>query len=126
MLEIIILTIILVSIGVCGQLIIKNGMNQVGEIHLQFSNITDSFWEIVRIFQEPKVWIGLTLSGIAAIFWLIILSKANLSFAYPLAGGIFYIALMITSWLWLGEKITFFQLTGTIIIIIGIIAITHK
>jgi drug/metabolite transporter (DMT)-like permease len=45
--------------------------------------------------REPFVWGGLTLFGLSALVWLVLLSRASLSFAYPFAALTYVIILLV-------------------------------
>ena len=77
---------LLVSVGfaVAGQLTLKEAMDRVGTIGgAQVAAAGDT---IARVAREPRLWIGLTLFGISAVFWLVVLSRVPLSVAYPSVG----------------------------------------
>ena len=44
--------------------------------------------------MQPFVWGGLLLFGISAIVWLVVLSRASLSFAYPFASLTYVLILL--------------------------------
>ncbi len=78
------LPLILFSVlcGVAGQISLKVGMTQVGQIG---SNALEHPLQIaVQVFTSPLVIVGLGLYGLGALSWLTVLSRVPLSFAYPL------------------------------------------
>jgi len=116
---IMLLMIIGVLIGVCSQMVLKSGLKQTGELKLDKISAIPVI--ILKLLTNRLVVFGLLLSGFAAFFWLVVLSRKDLSFGYPLAGAIFYIFLFIASWLILKENITLTKILGTVIISMGII-----
>jgi len=116
---IMLLMIIGVLIGVCSQMVLKSGLKQTGELKLDKISAIPVI--ILKLLTNRLVVFGLLLSGFAAFFWLVVLSRMDLSFGYPLAGAIFYIFLFIASWLILKENITLTKILGTVIISMGII-----
>ena len=117
MVEFIILAILATAIGVGGQTILKKRVNQVGEA--DFSGINTIIIFAVKAILNPYVLSGLFLSSVAAFFWISILSKNDLSFAYPLCSGLFFIAILFSSKFFLKENINFYNLAGTAVIFIG-------
>jgi drug/metabolite transporter (DMT)-like permease len=80
----VILLVISVSFAVAGQLTLKEAMDNVGPVGgAQVSAAGDT---IARIAREPRLWVGLALFGISAMFWLVVLSRVPISVAYPSVG----------------------------------------
>ena len=46
------------------------------------------------VSQQPFVWGGLFLFGLSALVWLVVLSRASLSFAYPFAALTYVLILL--------------------------------
>lgn len=122
MLEIIILILLVVIIGVTGQLFLKIGLREIGQIRL--TNLRSVAQNIIQLFTSQLIIVGLIFCAISAFFWLVVLSRADLNFLYPLAGGLFYIVLFLASWFFLKESVSFTHLFGVIIILAGIIILT--
>lgn len=107
--------IISVLLNVLGQFSIKYGVNNFGDIDLS-KNI---FKVLLKLIFYPYIILGLIIYGIGSIFWILALSKNDLSFAYPLL-SIGYIIILIISYLFLKEEITFIKIFGVILISFGI------
>ena len=73
---------------------------------------------IAGVVTSPLLMLGLALYGIAAIVWIIVLSRVDLSYAYPLA-GLGFIQTVLLSYLFLGETISTERLFGTLLIAAG-------
>lgn len=123
MFEIIILILLIIAIGVSGQLFLKKGLTEIGQIKL--TNLEIIAQNIVKMLTNKLVIIGIICSIVSAFFWLVVLSQVNLSLAYPLVGGLFYIVLFFASWLILKESVSFIHLLGVMVIVIGIILLTR-
>jgi len=112
--------IIIILIGIIfasvGQVVLKIGMNSMGSI----TNYTPS--TIIATFLNPYILSGLAMYGLAAIFWLIALSKRDLSFVYPFIALTFIIVLILSNVI-LKESIGIYRIIGTFIIILGLIVI---
>ena len=74
------LILLSVALAAIAQLTLKHGMNQVaansGELQLNAHSLKD-------VAGTLAVWGGLLLFGLSAFVWLAVLSRASLSFAYP-------------------------------------------
>lgn len=120
---IILIIIIGVAIGASGQIFLKKGLQQIGDVEMR--GIKSILPAIFKIITNKFVFWGLALSVFAAFFWILTLLKINLNVAYPLAGGLFYISVIALSVIFLGEKVTVAQLIGTGIILLGTIILTN-
>ncbi len=67
---------------------------------------------------SPLVIGGFFLYGVAAVVWLFVLSKLDLSAAYPFVGLGFVVTMLFSVFL-LGENITSQRLIGTLLIAVG-------
>ena len=111
------------SLALGGQFLLKFGMNQVGRVGA--GDVGYYKVMLLKAFFHPYIIIGLSLYVISAISWLVVLSRVNLSFAYPFA-GLGYIAVMFISWRFLHEPISAMRLTGAILIALGVIFVSRS
>lgn len=81
-------------------------------------------WE--GLLKNYVILIGLFLFALNVVFYILALSKINLSIAYPFmtVGGV--ILITIISYVFLKETITSSQLAGMSLLIIGLFLITGK
>ena len=98
----------------------KQGMRKFGEVTFD-NNILIT---IAKMFLLPNVIMGLAFYGISTVFWLVALSKIELSVAYPML-SIGYILLMILSYFLLNEAITIQKVIGTLLVVVGITLISR-
>jgi uncharacterized membrane protein len=112
---------ILISVlfSTVGQLLLKSGMNTIGSVTLNFSQLFQTLW---RMMINPGVFFGLVIYAIGTVFWLAALSRAELSYAYPFA-SLSYVIMLAASWAMFDEKITLARIIGTILICIGVLVI---
>ncbi len=110
--------LVAVSLGVIGQLGMKQGMNQVGFIdHLD--------GKVLLGMLNPWVIIGLSAYGLAMLIWLAVLAEADLSFAYPML-SLGYILIAFFSWLLFDDHITLIRWVGIITICFGVYLVSLK
>lgn len=114
------LVFISVLIAIFGQIFMKTGMREVGFISL--SNLAGKFW--VMIFN-PWVILGLFFYALSAVLWLIILSRKDLSYVYPLI-SFGYVLVLFLSVLIFKEQVGFWRWAGALVIILGIILISRS
>mgnify|MGYP003601608911 FL=1 len=115
--------IVIIIIGIIfaafGQVSWKLGMNQAG----QLSAI--NFATLSTVLLNPYVLLGFVMYALSTIFWLIALSKKELSFVYPFI-SLTYVLVLVLSSLVLKESMGFSKLFRTLIIIIGLIIIARS
>ena len=70
-----------VILSVIGQLLLKQGMNQVGKIEGHLSEIVT---RVLHALSNPFVIGGISVYGSTTLIWLVILSRVKLSVAYPM------------------------------------------
>ncbi|MGH2740466.1 MAG: EamA family transporter [Actinomycetota bacterium] len=119
-----ILAFILLSVALAAvaQLVLKYGMNQVGPIGKVA--LQDPVATALRVARQPTVWVGLALFGVSAVFWLVVLSRTSLSFAYPFA-ALSYVLILLFDRLALNEPISGLRYGGVVLIIGGLLLISR-
>ncbi len=114
--KIIIIILFGVILNVVAQIILKLGMNK-------YSISSWNYIEIIKLFLSPFVITGIAIYIISLIIWLYVLSKVDVSFAYPfLSLGFVLVALI--GWMFLGESIGIFKIIGISLIVSGIIFVS--
>ncbi|MEK6645781.1 MAG: EamA family transporter [Candidatus Firestonebacteria bacterium] len=109
-----------VLLGISGQLCLKQGMLQVGRFN---SDPSQAIPLLIKAFQTPLVFLGFLSYAISSLAWLIVLSRVELSFAYPLV-SIGYVIVVLLSSILFNEHVTFTRLAGTFVIAIGVYLIS--
>lgn len=99
-----------------GELLLKHGMTMHGEMSLHPETLVPTMF---RTFTNPFVLAGFVLVFGASIFWLAVLSRVELSWAYPML-SLGYVLVVILSALFLNETITLGRVLGILIIISGV------
>ncbi|MBP7691318.1 MAG: EamA family transporter [Anaerolineales bacterium] len=114
---------ILVSVvlGAIGQLMLKYGMSKVGVLSLSLDKILPALTNPGVIY----VMIGLMIYVCGTASWLIALSRADLSFAYPFA-SLSYVAMLIGAWVLFKEQLDVWRLAGSAVIILGVLLISRS
>lgn len=79
-------------------------------------------WNTITLFFLPMVLLGLVVYALSAVCWLAILSKVDLSFAYPMI-SIGYVAILLMGWLVFGEQVSWLRWLGVMLISMGIVGI---
>ena len=110
----IVLILINIPLGVMGQFFIKQAINHIGP----YSSMPLGTF-LYKAFTSPMVILGLFLYLLSAALWVMILSKVDLSLAYPLL-SLGYILILFISWAFLHETISPTKIAGVVLIIAGV------
>jgi multidrug transporter EmrE-like cation transporter len=124
-LTVLILLLIGIGLSVTGELLLKHGMNrfreQFGVLDLSLATLVPT---LVRVFTQPAVLLGFVFVFGASIFWLAVLSRVHLSFAYPLlAFG--YVVTALLARLLFNEPISATRWTGIVVICLGVVLVAR-
>ncbi len=115
-----VLVFIAVCFSVAGELLLKSGMSQAGV--LSFGNLGVMIPKMLRV---SHLWLGFGSVAVGACFWLATISRADLSWAYPmLAMG--YILALLFSGLVLHEQIPLIRWIGAAVIVIGVYLVSRS
>ncbi|HYG24839.1 MAG TPA: EamA family transporter [Verrucomicrobiae bacterium] len=112
------LTILLIGLAFesAGVVLLKKGMLQIGEV----DKVTVS--EVVRILKagatSPQILLGILCEAIFFACLLVLMSKSDISFLWPLTGLSFVFA-TFAAWLFLGEHVSSMRWMGVVLIVIG-------
>jgi len=105
-----------IFLAVVGQLLLKVGMLRVGKFSFNISTLVHQY---TRILLNPFVIAGLFVFFISMLIWLYVLSRMELSFAYPFV-ALNYVLILFGSYFLLKETITLYKIVGVVVIIIGV------
>jgi drug/metabolite transporter (DMT)-like permease len=108
--------------NVIGQLFLKHGMNKIGNFKISLDTLLPVF---IKAFLNPFVLLGLGCYVTGFLIWLIVLAKAEISYAYPLI-SLGYVLTAIMGWWLLGENVTWMRMGGIMITCIGVFIISQS
>lgn len=118
------LTLICLSVltSVAGQTTIKLGVSRPDAPGLSAG---DPLALVNTIVQSPLVMLGLILYGVGALAWIVVLSRMDLSFAYPFVALNFILITVISKYA-LSETVPTLRWVGIAFIFVGIILIARS
>ncbi len=114
-----VMALILVSVvfSALAQILLKSGMSTAS---VQSAIAAGGAAPVIlAILGSFKVWLGLFLYGSSAVSWLFVLSKLDVSVAYPFV-AIGFILTMILGCTLLGEPLTARKVFGTVLVSVSI------
>jgi len=115
-----IIMVISVLLAVAGQLLMKRGMIAFGTFP-----VSQLLFKIIPIFMNPWVFLGLACFGLSSIFWLVVLSRLELSLVYPMV-SVGYVLVALVSWLVFKENVSLIRWAGIIVIMLGVFLISRS
>ncbi|PTN31615.1 SMR family transporter [Desulfonatronum sp. SC1] len=115
------LIILGVLLNAAAQLALKQGMHHVGHFEFRLENAWGVF---LAVAASPFVLAGLICYVVSVVVWLLVLSRVEVSFAYPLL-SIGYIVVTLVGWLLLNEAVGPTRWAGILVICLGVWLITR-
>ena len=115
---IILLSVVMAAVG---QVLLKKGMLSVGSIGFDLKGLVETAKAVVVNYQ---VLIGMATYILSALFWLMALSRAELSFVYPFT-ALTFVLVMIASVIIFRESVSFFRVVGFLLICCGILFVSR-
>jgi multidrug transporter EmrE-like cation transporter len=108
-----------IALSVMGQFSLKTGMSSVEVKHV----LTRPFGldTAITVFTDKFVLGGLSLYGLGAIVWLGVLSKWDVSKAYPLVGLGFGLTVIVGALA--GEQVSPIRAAGVALICVGVVMV---
>jgi drug/metabolite transporter (DMT)-like permease len=111
------LILLCVGLSAIAQITLKAGMSSAKVIAAMAGG--DGLAATMTVATEPLVVGGLMLYGIGAVAWLLVLSKVDVSTAYPFIGIGFIVTTALAAML-LGEHVGMMRWVGTLLVAGGV------
>lgn len=111
-----------VILNVAGQLSLKFGMSRLGNFSVSLSELPPVFFKAAF---NPYVLLGLMCYGMGFMVWLIVLAKAEVSYAYPMI-SLGYVFTALLAWMLFGENVTLTRMAGIFITCLGVFIIARS
>ncbi|MBC8095960.1 MAG: EamA family transporter [Akkermansiaceae bacterium] len=116
MLKLLLILLIGLIFESAGVVLLKKGMDRIGDMPKV------SVSEVVRVVKvgmsSPQILLGVLFEAIFFACLLVLMSKSDISFLWPLTGLSFVFA-TLAAWKFLGEHISLTRWAGVILIVIG-------
>ena len=114
-LPILFLILFTVTLSGVAQLALKLGSEKIKDFSLADNGVISLLW---TLFTTPMIVIALAIYGLSMVLWIWVLSKVDLSVAYPFV-GVSFILTMAFGYFLLGENISSTRVMGTLLIAVG-------
>jgi multidrug transporter EmrE-like cation transporter len=104
------------------QLMLKAGMTQIGHFEFSLANIVPIGFKVAG---NPPIITGLFMYVASVVVWLLVLSRVQVSFAYPML-SIGYVVNALAANYFFGEPLTSLRVMGIFIIISGVYLVAQS
>ncbi len=111
-----------VLLNAAAQLCLKEGMRRIGHFEFVWANIVPIGLQVAGNFF---ILAGLLCYIISVVVWLLVLSRVEVSFAYPLL-SVGYIVNAVAGYYLFQENLSVTRVTGILIIIVGVYFVTRS
>jgi len=105
-----------VLLNAAAQLLLKGGMSQIGHFDFSMANVLPIG---LKVAGNLPIISGLFMYVVSVGVWLLVLSRVQVSFAYPML-SIGYIVNAFAAYYFFGEPLTSLRLMGIFVIIAGV------
>ena len=104
------------------QLLLKEGMRRIGFFEFAWTNVVPVG---LQVAANPFVLAGIFAYVVSVAVWLLVLSRVEVSFAYPLL-SVGYIVNAVAGYYLFQENLSLTRITGILIIIAGVYLVTRS
>jgi len=111
-----------VLLNAAAQLFLKQGMRKIGYFGFRLGNFGRIF---LATAGSPYILAGLACYVVSVVVWLLVLSRVEVSYAYPLL-SIGYIVTAFAGWYYFSESIGAIRWAGIGLICVGVVLITRS
>lgn len=111
-----------VLLNAAAQLMLKQGMLQVGHFEFALNNLTKV---IEKVALNAFIWGGLTSYVVSVVVWMAVLSRVEVSFAYPFL-SVGYVVVTIVGYFLFNEAVTPVRLAGVGLVVIGVVLVARS
>ena len=110
-----------VSLNAVAQITLKQGMRNIGPFAFSMENLIPVG---IKIMLNPFVVAAVLCYAVSVIVWILVLSRVDVSYAYPLL-SVGYIVTAIAGKTLFGEALGPARLAGVLVICLGVYLITR-
>lgn len=111
-----------VLLNAAAQLFLKEGMRRIGHFEFIWANAVPI---TMQVAGNVFVLGGLVCYVISVAVWLLVLSRVEVSFAYPLL-SVGYIVNAVAGYYLFQENLSIMRITGILIICVGVFFVTKS
>lgn len=111
-----------VSLSAFAQIVLKMGMSNA-KVQNDLIIAGNLFEKLFIALTNVYVVAGISMYLLSMVLWLVVLSKIDVSVAYPFV-GLGFIITMVLGFLLLNEQISTMRVMGTILVVCGVLMVS--
>jgi multidrug transporter EmrE-like cation transporter len=111
-----------VLLNAAAQLLIKAGMTRIGEFDFQLSNVLPIG---LQIAGNLPILLGLSAYVVSVLVWMMVLSRVDVSLAYPMV-SLGYVINAIAAFYLFAEPLSALRIGGIFIILMGVFMVARS
>jgi multidrug transporter EmrE-like cation transporter len=116
------LVFVSVALNASAQLLLKQGTKAVG---LMAVNVSSGGTVLLRSAFSPWVWAGLGSYVVSVALWILVLSRVELSYAYPMVSMGYVMAALAAKLFW-NEQLSLVRVLGIGVICLGVFLVSRS
>jgi len=111
-----------VFLNALAQLFLKKGMTGIGHFDFALTNVIPIGFQVAT---NLAIWGGLICYVVGVAVWMLVLSRVEVSYAYPFL-SVGYIVTTVIGYAYFNEDITPYRLLGVALICFGVIFVAKS
>jgi len=111
-----------VALNTIAQLALKFGMRNIGRFEFSWNSMIPVG---LKLMKNPYIFTGLGCYVLSVAFWMMALSRVDVSYAYPLT-SLGYIFTAVAGFYLLQEDLSLTRIIGIIVILIGVVLVSRS
>lgn len=116
------LALVAILLGAAAQVLLKAGTNAVGRFEFALENALPVG---LQLATEPRILGGTGCYALSLVFWIMALSRADLSAVYPMVSLGFALNALLAWWV-LGEALSLQRIAGIAVIMVGVALVARS
>ncbi len=111
-----------VLLNASAQLLLKAGMNRIGEFEFHLTNVLPIG---VQVATNLPILLGLAAYTISVLVWMMVLSRVDVSMAYPMV-SLGYVVNAIAAYYLFAESLSALRVSGIFVILLGVFLVARS
>lgn len=111
-----------VLLNAAAQLLLKAGMTRIGEFDFHFTNVIPIGMQVA---SNIPILLGLTAYVVSVLIWMMVLSRVDVSLAYPMV-SLGYIVNAVAAYFLFNEPLSALRVSGIFIILMGVFFVARS
>ena len=118
----ILLALVSVALNAAAQLALKQGTRVVG---VAAHDVSSGWTVLSRAALNSWVWVGLVAYVLSVALWLLVLSRVQVSYAYPIV-SLGYVMATAAAWVLWREDVSAMRMAGIGLICLGVLLVARS